>query len=64
MLRATHLIPAQDDEEDYSKRGPLLKDLKMLKKLGAGEYGQVFLVGAGTSLYALKVIDNAKIKKK
>ncbi len=41
---------------------PKLQELRMLKKLGEGEFGKVFLVGAVKELYALKVIDKIKIK--
>ncbi len=34
----------------------------MLKKLGEGEFGKVFLVGSNKELYALKVIDKVKIE--
>ena len=36
----------------------------MLKKLGAGEFGVVFLVGCNKQLYAMKVIDKQKVEAK
>ena len=46
------------------KNIPDIDDLKVLKKLGAGEFGIVFLVGEKQKFYALKVIDKVKIQKK
>ena len=36
--------------------------MKVLKELGHGEFGTVFLVGAKDRFYALKCIDKKKIK--
>jgi cGMP-dependent protein kinase 1 len=43
---------------------PTLDELKVLKELGHGEFGTVFLVGTKINkFYALKCIDRQKIKK-
>ena len=39
---------------------PELGELRVLKKLGAGEFGMVFLVGCQNKLYAVKVMDKEK----
>jgi serine/threonine protein kinase len=39
-----------------------LDELRVLKELGHGEFGTVFLVGTKNKFYALKCIDKIKIK--
>ena len=43
---------------------PKLNELRMLRKLGEGEFGTVFLVGKESNFYALKVIDKKKVVKR
>ena len=44
-------------------QGITLKDLKRVSVLGAGAFGQVLLVKAGTKYYALKCLNKEQIVK-
>ena len=48
---------------DHQLQGITLKDLKRVSVLGAGAFGQVLLVKAGTKYYALKCLNKEQIVK-